>query len=111
MKLIDASTGELLAPIDRPAGVFGRAKGLIGSREPPMGRALALRTKQIHTFGLGFPIDAVYLRRDGTVIRVMTIRPGRVGPLLLRARWVLEMAPGEAERLGIRAGRVLRLEQ
>lgn len=90
--------------------MLGRIRGLLGERGLPPATGVLLRAKSVHTLGMLFTIDAVYLRRDGTVLRAVTLPPGRVGPLVLRARWVLELAGGEAARLGIAPGMALARE-
>lgn len=81
-----------------------RAKGLLGTRALGPGKGLLLRSKQVHTLGMSFTIDTVHLGRDGSVLKVRTLQPWRLGPPVLRARWVLELAEGEAARLGIAVG-------
>ena len=70
-----------------------RARGLIGRPPPPPGEGLLiLRCNAIHTFFMGYPIDATFLDRDGRPVRtVRDIPPWR--PLVwggFRARSVLE---------------------
>jgi uncharacterized protein len=79
-----------------------RMKGLLGRRSLPPGEGLLLRpTPSIHTFFMRFPIDAVFLDRH---LRVVDIVPS-LGPWRFagrrRARAVLELAAGEAERRGL----------
>jgi uncharacterized membrane protein (UPF0127 family) len=107
MKLQDPDRQELSVEVDRPRGVLGRMKGLMGAPPPEAGRGLLLRTRQVHTWGVGYPIDAVYIAKTGVILRVTTLPPRRIGPLVTRARWVLEMAAGEAARLGLEADRTL----
>jgi uncharacterized protein len=88
-----------------------RMRGLLGRRELPRGEGILLcPTPSIHTWFMRFPIDAVFLDRQ---LRVMSIRsdlrPWRVA-LEYRARAVLELAAGEAERRGIRPGVQLQLD-
>ena len=70
-----------------------------------MGEGLLIRPSfSIHTFFMRFPIDAVFLDRSGSVVDVVgRLKPWRAATCL-RARAVLELAAGEAERLGLRFG-------
>ena len=70
-----------------------------------MGEGLLIRPSfSIHTFFMRFPIDAVFLDRSGSVVDVVgRLKPWRAATRL-RARAVLELAAGEAERLGLRFG-------
>jgi uncharacterized membrane protein (UPF0127 family) len=81
-----------------------RARGLLGATEVGEGRGLLLRGRQIHTFGMSIPIDVVHLRSDGRILKVRTLRPWRIGPMVIRGRWVLELDAGAAGRLGLRPG-------
>lgn len=46
----------------------------------------------IHTLGMGFPIDVVYLNRERTVIHVQhEVRPWRFAPVRRQASSVLEL--------------------
>jgi uncharacterized membrane protein (UPF0127 family) len=57
-----------------------------------------------------FPIDAVFLDGERRVLRVVpNVRPWRTAAVR-KARAVLELAAGEAARVGMEAGAVLRLE-
>ena len=74
-----------------------RAKGLLGRDGLPSGEGLLIpRCNAIHTIGMRFPIDAEFLARDGSTVRVVRdIPPGR--PLVWggwRARQVLETQAG-----------------
>jgi uncharacterized protein len=82
-----------------------RMRGLLGRRSLDGGEGLLLRpASSIHTWFMRFPIDAVFLAEDGTVVRIAEdLGPwraaGRRG-----ARAVLELASGECGRRGIRTG-------
>jgi uncharacterized membrane protein (UPF0127 family) len=84
---------------------FSRARGLLGRKCLAEGEGLLLRpASAIHTWFMRFPIDAVFLAEDGTVLRIAAeLRPwraaGRRG-----ARAVLELAAGECARHGLRTG-------
>jgi len=64
----------------------------------------------VHTFGMHYPLDLAFVRRDGRVIGTTTMRPGRLGVPRLGARSVVELPTGSLDRLGIRAGTTLSLE-
>jgi hypothetical protein len=111
LRLIDSESGKVLVDAVEADGFLARVRGLIGRHPPRSGEGMILRTRQVHTFGMKFPIDAVYLRKDGSVLRVARLVPWRLGPLQPRARWVLELAADDAARLGIRKGVVLEMRQ
>ncbi len=82
-----------------------RSKGLLGRAGLPAGEGLLItKTSSIHTFFMRFPMDAVYLDKKLRVRGVVpAIRPYRIS-WKLGAKSVLELAAGEAARVGIREG-------
>jgi len=66
------------------------------------GEALVLpRCRQIHTFGMKFPIDVLFLDKSGKVVRaVRDMKPGRLTAWVLRARTTVELPAGTLERTG-----------
>ena len=64
-------------------------------------------TPSVHTFGMRFSLDLIWLRKDGTVARVdRNIGPRRVATCL-KARSVVETTAGAADRFltaGVGAG-------
>jgi uncharacterized membrane protein (UPF0127 family) len=74
-----------------------RLVGLWGRRGLDPGEGLLLGpTRGVHTLGMRFAVDAVYLDAQGRVLSVITLHPGRLGPLVPSCRWVLELAAGGA---------------
>jgi hypothetical protein len=94
-----ASGGGVLAErVLEPRTFVGRAVGLLGRRELATGAAMWIRPcRSIHTLGMRFAIDAVFLDRRLEVVRVCRgVRPWRVVPLVWRARSVVELPAGTA---------------
>jgi uncharacterized membrane protein (UPF0127 family) len=86
-------------------GPVSRARGLLGRSGLPAGEGLLLKPSfSIHTFFMRFPIDAVFVDRHGAVVDVVRrLKPWRAATRV-RARAVLELAAGEAERVEVRIG-------
>lgn len=88
--------------------LFKRMKGLIGrpSENFPSGSGLwLLPCDGIHTFGMRFPIDAVYLDSNLQVVRLYhRIKPFRVAALMFKARSVLELPSGTLELTQTKVG-------
>ena len=84
---------------------WARMRGLLGRRGLESGEGLLLRpTGSVHTFFMRFPIDVVFLSRDGEVLRIaQALSPWRTAGAR-RAKVALELAAGDAERRGIRVG-------
>ena len=78
---------------------WARLRGLAWRREPPDGWALLFpRCRSVHTFGMRFPIDLVFLDRHGWPIAIRrSVRPGRI-VRCRRAAAVIETKAGDADR-------------
>ena len=90
---------------------FSRMVGLLGRSGLAQGEGILLQPAgSIHTFFMRFPIDAVFLDRDRRVVRIAeSMKPWRTAAAR-RSRSVLELAAGEAKRIGLQPGNVLQLE-
>ena len=92
--------------------VLARTKGLLGRRSLPPGEGLLLEpAASIHMFFMRFPIDAVFLDRELNVLKVVAdLKPWRMAGKR-GARFVLELAAGEAARRGLEPGQRLVLAE
>jgi uncharacterized membrane protein (UPF0127 family) len=81
-----------------------RLVGLMGRRTWGPCDGLLLRPcNAVHTCFTRMAIDVVFAGRDGIVVEIAPARrPWRVGPLVWRAAWVLELPVGAIERSGTR---------
>jgi len=84
---------------------LARMRGLLARPPLRQGEAMFITPcNMVHTLGMGYPIDVVFLGRDGLVLKVAP----HVGPRrmrgCLRAHSVLELAAGEAARQAIAPG-------
>src|SRR5271168_1056740 len=72
-----------------------RRKGLLGRQELRAGEGLWIRPcEAVHTFGMQFPIDLVYLDRRNRVVKTRShVRPGRLSACLT-AHSVVELPTG-----------------
>jgi uncharacterized membrane protein (UPF0127 family) len=79
--------------------------GLLGRRSLPAGKGLLIRpASSVHTFFMRFPIDVVFLDRNGVVVGIRhEVRPWRAA-FARGGRSVLELSAGEAARTGVRVG-------
>ena len=87
----------LVVAAARASWVHQRMRGLLFHPAPPKGHALLIeRCGSVHTLGMRYPLDLVFLDRDRRVTRVCAdVRPGRLfvhGGA--RAASVLEAAAG-----------------
>jgi uncharacterized protein len=82
---------------------------LLGTRAPTAGPLLLTGAKQVHTFGMRYPIDVVFCDASWNVVHVVhAMRPWRVTRWVFRARVTIELDP--AIGAGISKGDVLELE-
>jgi uncharacterized protein len=91
-----------------------RIRGLIGRTggEFRIGQGLWIEPAEgIHTFGMSFPIDAIYLDANGRVLKAYHgLRPARVAAIKWRARGVLELPAGVLVRTGTEVGDCLEIK-
>jgi len=88
-----------------------RTRGLIGRRSLDLKQGLMIRPcRWIHTFGMCFPIDVVYVNKDWRVVACQeNLPPKRIGWPVLRAYFVIELAAGAIRHSGLKAGDRLEL--
>ena len=85
--------------------MWPRMRGLLGKRGLDSGDGLLIRpAPSIHTFFMRFPIDVVFLSRQGEVLKVAERVPPWRARSCRHAYAVLELAAGEAGRRGIAVG-------
>ena len=61
----------------------------------------------VHSFGMKFPIDVVYLDADNLVLEITPMKPSRISHPRRRAVRVVETAPGAMKHWGVAVGDVL----
>ena len=84
--------------VHKARGVVARGRGLGGLDALPAQCALHLRARSVHTFTMRFPLDLIWLGRDGKVVRVDRDVPPRRHRACRRARAVIETNAGCADR-------------
>jgi uncharacterized protein len=85
-----------------------RLRGLLGMGAGEFSKGLGMwivPCHGVHTLGMRFPIDVIYLDRDMTVIHVQSgLRPWRVAPVRGEAASVLELPCTTAVETGTAVG-------
>jgi uncharacterized protein len=75
-----------------------RMKGLAKLDSMPPSYALHLpRCRSVHTFTMRFPLDLIWLGKDGSAVRIDRAVPPRRMRICLRARAVVEANAGTAD--------------
>lgn len=60
---------------------------------------LLKKCNQVHTFGMKFPIDAIFLSKDGDILHMeQEMGSGKVSPHIKGAYWVLELKSGSCKQ-------------
>jgi uncharacterized membrane protein (UPF0127 family) len=82
-----------------------RLLGLMGWKHLYQGEGVLVRpTFSVHTAFVRFPIDAVFLDKEMTVVSIThELKPWRLAGAR-KAKAVLELAAGECKRLGLKQG-------
>lgn len=110
--VFEGARGRRQLDVATAASMGARMRGLLG--RPALGPREGLLLSPcnlVHTVGMRYPIDAVFLRRDGHVLKVVNALPPRRVAGHWRAQRVLELACGAASRAGIVPGLRLPIEQ
>jgi uncharacterized membrane protein (UPF0127 family) len=94
--------------LERAASFGARLIGLIGRSSLARGQGLLIEPcDAIHTLAMRFPIDVLFLDQDGCIVRIdHDVRPWRMR-ICPGAHAVVELACGEALRLGLQCGSIL----
>ena len=113
-RLINETRGcELGDRIEVVRSFVGRGRGLMFRRSLEPGAGMVIDPcSSIHTMGMRFPIDVLYMDREQRVVRVdQAMPPWRIGPLRPGpgSRYVVELPAGVIQASGTRPGDRLRL--
>lgn len=113
MRILDATRGSVLGERIRVAdGVWSRFVGLLGSASLAPGDGLLLYPSQgVHTLGMLFSIDVVFLSHDLQVVGLRErLRPFWMTSLNWNATSVLELPVGTIRECRIEVGDQLAME-
>jgi hypothetical protein len=94
--------------ITRLVGLLGKTK-----RWAQPGNGLwIVPTRGVHTIGMMFPIDLIFLSKDKQVVHTEEyLRPFRISKVFLKAVSVLELPPDAINRSQTRVGDRLKIER
>ena len=86
---------------------LARLKGLFAY--PPLSDSQGLLIRPcnaVHTFGMNYSIDVVFLARSGNILKLVQLESGSMAACR-RAHVVVEMKQGTASRLDLQVGQTL----
>jgi hypothetical protein len=82
-----------------------RRTGLLKHSSLPEGQGLwIVPCEAVHTFGMNFPIDVIFVNRKRVVVKIRENMPKRRIAICLKARGVLELPAGMAAKTGTQPG-------
>ena len=113
-RIENVTTGALLADQVKVARSFpARVIGLLARRRFESGEALVFPgCRSIHTVGMRFPIDVVFVSREWRVVAVRSsVPPGRLAVSAWHARATIELPSGTTKRVTVRVGDQLRFSE
>jgi len=106
----DRTRSAVALEVDVAATRATRRRGLLGRDSLGATEGLLLSPcKAVHTVGMRFPIDVIFIDRDGRAVRIVpALAPWRIA-MSARAKAVIELAAGTAAASDIRIGDLLYL--
>ncbi len=110
--LVDSQGKEIISNIECAKSLFARGFGLIGRKNLSADRGFWIEPcNGVHTFGMRFALDVIYLKADGEVLRLFEwVQPNRLCPLVKGTRAVLELPAGAIALYHMRVGNRYYLE-
>ena len=109
----DPKKKELItAEVTEAAGFFGKLSGLIAGKKLKDDQGFLIKNcNSIHTMGMRYGIDAVFLDKDNRILKIYhDIKPFRVTPFVRDAFFVLEVRAGTIKRTSLTAGDLINFE-
>jgi uncharacterized membrane protein (UPF0127 family) len=90
--------------------MWAHGKGLLGTRSLPNGDGLLIEPcHSIHSFGMAYRFDALFLTRDGHIAHLISeMQPARISRHVFSAHAVLELPPGTIRTSGTQHGDLVR---
>ena len=113
VRIVNESRETTLAEQAEVAGSFlARGIGLMGRRDWARGDGLVIRPcNSVHCFFMRMVIDVAYVdRRDLICGMAPRLKPWRIGPIVPRSHYVVELPEGTLARTGSKLGDRLVLE-
>ena len=100
---------DVLAVAEIATSRRGRTRGLTG-RDDVEGAFVIRPCRQVHTFGMRFPIDVAFCDREGSVLHISRLRPSRASRPVVRAYFAIEAAEGSFDRWKISPGDIVEVK-
>ena len=101
--------GEVLATLEVAESARDRGKGLLG-RDDFDGAILLRPARSVHTLGMRFAIDVAFVDGEMTVLKVVTMKPWRLGAPVFKASAAIEAKAGAFRSWSLTAGDKLEIK-
>ena len=104
--LCSIESGASIATVTIARGPLHRAVGLLLTNTLPAHEGMWLdNCAAIHTLGMRYPIDVIFLDRDNRVISTIEqVPPHKLAVTCLKARVTIELGPGTLDGVRIERG-------
>jgi len=112
MRIINVTRQKAIGETVKQADSFlGRLMGLLATERLPAGAGLIIKPcNSVHTFGMRYPIDVVFVDKSNIVIAAVSrLKPSRLA-LQRRAEYVVELPAGTIEATLTQPGDKLELQ-
>lgn len=113
MRIINlTSKKELADNLASARGILKRMKGLLGRDSMAKGEALLIKPcSSVHTIGMRFTIDVIFLDKKNNVIAVKkNMQPNRLSSLYLKASSAIELPAGTIEATATKVGDRIKIQ-
>jgi uncharacterized membrane protein (UPF0127 family) len=106
MEMKNTAKGTVVADQILVANTFlKRLQGLLGKAPLTIGRGLVIRPcNSVHTFGMGYSIDVLFVDDRHRIIRIIAAMPPRRLAAALGSSYVVELAAGGAKEADCSVG-------
>jgi uncharacterized membrane protein (UPF0127 family) len=102
---VEGREAPLATTVEAAFDSAARKKGLLGRDGLAEDTAIVIAPcSAVHTFAMRFPIDVIFARRDGRIVKIRSAMPASRISAAMGAFAVVEMAAGSIERAGVRVG-------
>ena len=113
VKLFNVNINKIIASdIYIADNFFTRFTGLLNKTELPTDTGLwIIPCNSIHTIGMKFNIDVIFLNKENTVVHLMEdVKPYRLSPIIISAHSVVELLPGTIKNTGTQTGHQIEIK-
>jgi uncharacterized membrane protein (UPF0127 family) len=86
-----------------PIGFYHNAKGLLGTKELKENTGMLFKNcNSIHMLGMKIPLDIIFLKEDGTIVKcVNNLKPWKIA-FCMKAKMTLELPSGSIKKVKLK---------